>query len=108
MTPFEVVHPSGAPSYALRVERGGRVLTFSGDTEWTEALVDAAAGADLFVCECNSYDRPIPNHLNYLELLARRPDLDCRRMLLTHLGEDMLDRRDLLIEALVEGGVYEV
>ena len=29
-------------------------------------------------------------------------------MLLTHLGEDMLDRRDLLIEALVEGGVYEV
>ena len=108
VTPFEVVHPSGAPSYALRVERGGRVLTFSGDTEWTEALVDAAAGADLFVCECNSYDRPIPNHLNYLELLARRPDLDCRRMLLTHLGEDMLDRRDLLIEALVEGGVYEV
>ena len=108
VTPFEVVHPSGAPSYALRVEYGGRTLAFSGDTEWTEALVDAAGGADLFICECNSYDRPIPNHLNYRELLARRRLLDCRRMLLTHLGEDMVERRDLEIEALVEGRTYEV
>ncbi len=108
VTPFEVVHPSGAPSYALRIEYDGRILTFSGDTEWTEALVEAAAGADLFVCECNSWDRPMPNHLNYRELLARRPLLDCRRMLLTHLGEDMVHRRDLEIETLSEGRTYSV
>lgn len=108
VTPFEVVHPSGAPSYALRIEYGGSVLTFSGDTGWTEALVDAADGADLFLCECNSYDRPIPNHLNYRELLARRRQFDCRRMLLTHLGEDMVERRGLEIEALVEGRTYNV
>lgn len=108
VTPFEVVHPSGAPSYALRVEYGGRTLTFSGDTEWTEALVDAAAGANLFICECNFYERPVPNHLNYVELLARRPRLDCGRMLLTHLGDDMLERSDLEIEAAVEGRTYEV
>ena len=106
--PFEVVHPSGAPSYALRIEYGGSVLAFSGDTEWTAALIDAAAGADLFICECNSYDRPIPNHLNYLELLARRRSFDCRRLLLTHLGEDMVERRGLEIQALVEGRTYEV
>lgn len=108
VTPFEVVHPSGAPSHALRVEYGGSVLAFSGDTEWTEALVEAAAGADLFICECNSYDRPIPNHLNYRELLARRPLFDCRRMLLTHLGEDMVNRGGLEIEPLVEGRTYQV
>lgn len=108
VTPFEVVHPSGAPSYALRVEYDDRILAFSGDTEWTEALAEAAAGADLFICECNSYDLPIPNHLNYRELLARRHLLDCRRMLLTHLGEDMIDRRGLEIEALVEGGIHDV
>jgi ribonuclease BN (tRNA processing enzyme) len=106
--PFEVVHPSGAPSYALRIEYGDSVLAFSGDTEWTEALVDAARGADLFICECNSYDRPIPNHLNYRELLARRPLFDCGRLLLTHLGEDMLERRDLEMESLIEGRIYEV
>ena len=108
VTPFEVVHPSGAPSYALRVEYGGRVLAFSGDTEWTDALVDAAAGADLFICECNSFDRPIPNHLNYRELLARRRLFDCGRMLLTHLGEDMVARRGLEIEALEEGRIYDI
>lgn len=108
VTPFEVVHPSGAPSHALRVEYGGRTLAFSGDTEWTDALVGAAAGADLFICECNSYDRPIPNHLNYRELLARRHLFDCRRMLLTHLGDDMVDRPDLEIEALAEGRIYDI
>lgn len=108
VTPFEVVHPSGAPSYALRVEYAGRTLAFSGDTEWTEALAEAAAGADLFICECNSYDRAIPNHLNYRELLARRDLLDCRRMLLTHLGDDMVDRRDLEIEPLAEGRLYDI
>ena len=108
VTPFEVVHPSGAPSYALRIEYGGRVLAFSGDTEWTDALVEAAAGADLFICECNSYDRPIPNHLNYRELLARRDLLGCRRMLLTHLGDDMIGRRDIEIEPLAEGRSYEI
>lgn len=108
VTPFEVVHPSGAPSYALRIEYGGRTLTFSGDTEWTDALVEAAGGADLFICECNSYDRPIPNHLNYRELLARRHLFDCGRMLLTHLGEDMVDRRGLEIEPLAEGRIHDI
>src|SRR5262245_49105183 len=49
VTPFEVVHSSGAPSYALRVEYGGKVLAYSGDTEWTDTLLDVARGADLFV-----------------------------------------------------------
>ena len=70
--------------------------------------MDAAAGADLFICECNSYDRPIPNHLNYREILARRHLFDCRRMLLTHLGADMLDRRGLEIQALVEGEIHHI
>ena len=32
VTPFEVVHPSGAPPYALRFEVEGKVLSFTGDT----------------------------------------------------------------------------
>src|SRR5919204_131830 len=39
VTPFTVPHASGAPSYALRLECDGKVLTYSGDTAWTEALV---------------------------------------------------------------------
>ena len=50
VTPFEVLHPSGAPPYALRFEIGGKVLSFSGDTKWVDSLLPAANGADLFIC----------------------------------------------------------
>jgi ribonuclease BN (tRNA processing enzyme) len=39
VTPYPVVHPSGAPAYALRVAYEDKILAFSGDTEWTDALV---------------------------------------------------------------------
>ncbi len=106
--PFQVVHPSGAPSYAFRMEHDGRVLAFSGDTEWTEALILAADNADLFLCECSSYDRRIPNHLNYQEINTQRSRFTCRRFLLTHLGPDMVDRQGLELDVAEEGVVYDV
>ena len=39
VTPFEVLHPSGAPPYALRLECEGKVLSFSGDTKWVDSLI---------------------------------------------------------------------
>ena len=39
---WEVVHACGAPPLALRVELGGRSLGYSGDTQWTTALTEAA------------------------------------------------------------------
>jgi ribonuclease BN (tRNA processing enzyme) len=48
----EVVHPSGAPSTAVRLTDGERTLVYSGDTSWTETLVEIAQGADLFITEC--------------------------------------------------------
>lgn len=92
VTPFLVEHPSGAPPHALRVEYGGRVITYSGDTQWTEALLEAARGADLFVCEAYSFDRKVRFHLDHAALAAQRPRLDARRVILTHLGPEMLQR----------------
>src|SRR5436190_17027289 len=46
---FAVDHASGAPSYALRLLTGGVVIACSGDTAWTDTLLDVAAGADLFI-----------------------------------------------------------
>ena len=92
--PFEVSHPSGAPSYALRLEIEGRVVAFSGDTEWTERLLEVARGADLFICECSHFEPRAPFHLDYQDLVRRRGELECRRMILTHLGGDMLERLD--------------
>lgn len=93
VTPFAVSHASGAPSYALRVEYGGKVITCSGDTEWTDALVEASAGADLFVCEAYFYDKKVRYHLDWTTLAANRGRLSCRRLVLTHMSQDMLDHR---------------
>jgi ribonuclease BN (tRNA processing enzyme) len=62
VTPFGVAHASGAPSYALRVEYGGKVIAYSGDTEWTDSLIEAAQAADLFICEAYFFDEKIKYH----------------------------------------------
>jgi ribonuclease BN (tRNA processing enzyme) len=92
VTPFTVVHPSGAPAYAVRVDYRGKIIAYSGDTEWTDALVDAADGADVFVCEAYFFEKKVKYHLDYQTLLAHRSRLRCRRLILAHMSQDMLDR----------------
>jgi ribonuclease BN (tRNA processing enzyme) len=109
VTPFTVVHESGAPSYALRVEYGGRVIAYSGDTEWTDSLLEAARGADLFVCECNHFDKQVPGHLDYRTLTEKRAQLGCKRLLLTHMSDDMLEHLTKVeVEAAADGMVIEL
>lgn len=106
---LEVVHGSGAPAYALRVEYGGKLIAYSGDTEWTDALIAAADGADLLICECNYFDKQVPGHLNYRTLAANRAQLKCKRLVITHMSEDMLAHVDELeVEAAADGMVVEV
>lgn len=88
-----VRHPAGAPATALRLADGTRTLAFSGDTEWTATLVPIARAADLFICECSAFDGSPVGHLSYRTLEARRDELAARRVLLTHMGEEMLARR---------------
>jgi ribonuclease BN (tRNA processing enzyme) len=90
VTPFEVHHPSGAPPYALRFNIDGKVLAFTGDTGWVEALHDVAKDADLFISECFQYDVTLPIHLDYKTIDANYEKLGAKRMLLTHMGEAML------------------
>ena len=43
----------------------GKVMSFTGDTGWTESLCPAAQGADLLISECFQYDVTLPIHLDY-------------------------------------------
>jgi ribonuclease BN (tRNA processing enzyme) len=86
----EVVHPSGAPSYALRLKSGGVVLAFSGDTEWVDALVTCSADADLFIVECCSVDRSVKFHMNWRTIEKHLPEISARKIMLTHMNADML------------------
>lgn len=111
VTPLLAEHASGAPAYMLRVETGGRVLAFTGDTGWAADLPRLSDGADLMVCECSTWDRPLANHVDYVTLAARRSELRCRRLILTHLGPEVLARAEageMEIETAHDGLVIEV
>jgi ribonuclease BN (tRNA processing enzyme) len=90
VTGLEVVHASGAPAYCLRVVCGDASVAYSGDTEWTDALVEVAREADAFICEAYVVDRAVKYHLSYADIVRNRDRLSCRRLVLTHLSRDML------------------
>jgi len=97
----EVVHQSGAPSTAVRLSDGSRVLAYSGDTEWTDALISVATGADLFIVECYEYARAVAGHMNWTKLRERLPDLGARKIMVTHMNPSMLAK----VEEVRAGGV---
>jgi ribonuclease BN (tRNA processing enzyme) len=100
----QVKHGSSPHVYALRVETGGKCLCYTGDTEWTENLVELAAGADLLIAECFAYQQPVPSHLDYQTLLAQREKLQCKKIILTHMGPEVLQRQaELELETVNDG-----
>ena len=90
----EVIHQSGAPSTAVRLSDGRTVLAYSGDTEWTDALIPIADGADLFIIECYDYSRSLTGHMNFATLQEKRAALRAKRILITHMNPTMLARQD--------------
>jgi ribonuclease BN (tRNA processing enzyme) len=110
VTPFPVVHgDSGGPFLGYRIEVEGRIIAFTGDTEWTDALIPLGQNADLFISECYFYDRMVKNHMNLKTLSAHLAEIKPKRLILTHMGEDMLGRIGTLgIETAADGMVVEI
>lgn len=90
---MEVDHPSGAPSYGLRLTRGNKTVAFTGDTRWVEALVPLGAGSDLYIMECYQFDKPTYYHLGWVEIAANLDRISAKRALVTHMSASMLARR---------------
>jgi ribonuclease BN (tRNA processing enzyme) len=85
---------SGAPSTALRLSDGQKTFAYSGDTEWTEALLPIAAQADLFICECYAFAGKMTGHMSWEILKPRLSDLRARQIMVTHMNPTMLARLD--------------
>jgi ribonuclease BN (tRNA processing enzyme) len=94
VTAFAVKHPSGAPSYALRFELDGKVLAFSGDSEWVENLVAAGRNADLYIMECYDFDGAPPFHMSWSKIAGELDRIGAKRVMLTHMADAMLARGD--------------
>ncbi|MEA3544738.1 MAG: MBL fold metallo-hydrolase [Thermodesulfobacteriota bacterium] len=106
---FQVKHGSSQQVYGLRIGAAGKVISYSGDTEWTDNLIPLAKGSDLLIAECFAYDQPVPGHLDYQTLRQKRQWLDCQRMVLTHLGPEMLMQLPQLeLEVVDDGDLIEL
>jgi phosphoribosyl 1,2-cyclic phosphodiesterase len=46
------------------------------------------------VCEAYTFDRALPFHLDYASVRAQAARFGARRIVLTHMGPSMLERRD--------------
>lgn len=91
--PFRVPHQETEISLGLRIAAGDRTLLYSGDTGWTEKLVEKSQGTDLFICECCFFETRLGLHLDYPRLAENRGRFGARRLILTHLGREVLERR---------------
>jgi ribonuclease BN (tRNA processing enzyme) len=86
VTVARVEHPVEA--YGIRLEHDGAVLTYSGDTDSCDALVELARDADVFLCEASfleGRDEGRGVHLTGLRAGQAAADAGARRLLLTHL-----------------------
>ncbi len=109
VAPFLVPHQQKEISLALRVSVADRIVLYSGDTGWTEELIRHSQGVDLFICECCYFETRVDFHLDYPRLAEHRARFGAKRMILTHLGREVLAHRDEMeIELATDGLAVEL
>lgn len=86
---FETRHQPHTHPHGMVVRAGSHRIGYSGDTGWFDALPRRVGNVDLFVCECTYHHTGFDFHLNLETLSAHKPEFDCGRMLLSHLGSEM-------------------
>lgn len=88
---YPMVHDERAgPCLGYRMSADAKSVSFTGDTAWCEALPALAEGADVLIAECYTYDRQLPNHLDWRTLESRLSALDAGKIIVTHMGPQML------------------
>jgi len=106
VTPYPVLHgESGGPFLGYRIEAEGRTIAYSADTEWTEALIPLGQGADLFIAEAYTCEKAVKNHLSLATLEAHLGDIRPKRLVLTHMSDDMLSRLPTLSHTAAHDGM---
>lgn len=105
VTPYLALHTPQTSPTMLRVVCGGKIVTYTGDTDWADALVPLADGADLLISECYFYEKPVKMHMNYATLRANLSKLKAKSIVLTHMSEDMLARGSQIPERLAGDGL---
>lgn len=100
--------PEG-PFHAYRIDVDGKTVAYTGDTEWVDELIEIGHDADLLIAEAYFYEKKVSLHLDLATLESKLPLIRPKRLMLTHMNDDMLGRLDELpFEAAEDGKVIEL
>ncbi len=109
LSAFEMRHACGSPALGLRFQVAGKTIAYSGDGEWSEALIELGRGADLFIVEALSFEKRISQHLDYASVRDNATRIGAKRIMLTHFGPDMLARlNEADHETAEDGQIVEI
>jgi ribonuclease BN (tRNA processing enzyme) len=109
VTALPVTHVPASDPHGLRVRVGDKLIAYSGDACWSKELARVAKGADLFICDGSFFDTDDDSHISYRTLMSHRAELDCGKIVLTHLGAETLARiGELEVAHAVDGAAFEV
>lgn len=86
----EMVHPSGDPSLGFRILSDGKVLSYTGDTQWNDNIPLISKSSDCLISEAYFYSKNIKFHLNFETIHKNRALIDAEKIILTHMGPEML------------------
>ena len=76
--------PHAKESIGYRIEKNGKVFVYSGDTEYSEELIELGKNANALILEC-SFPREVKGHL-YPEIAAKiAQECKVKLLILTHL-----------------------
>jgi ribonuclease BN (tRNA processing enzyme) len=93
LVPFPTLHQERPVSLGCEIRIGSRKIVYTGDTGWTEELVEYTQDADLFICECTFFQSRSENHLDYPRIQENLQRFGAKRIVLTHLGQEVLERQ---------------
>jgi ribonuclease BN (tRNA processing enzyme) len=83
--PRPVLHSRGLPCLGYRIEYGGRVLAYSGDSQYCRSVIRLCRQADVAVLDCSfPADRPGPGHMHAGECGQVAREAGVRRLILSH------------------------
>tara|TARA_R110002110_G_scaffold230963_2_gene446844 strand:+ start:4458 stop:5222 length:765 start_codon:yes stop_codon:yes gene_type:complete len=109
VTSFPAAHTGETNPTSVRVEVAGKSIAYTGDSAWTKHMPDLARDADLFVCECYNYEKPVRFHMNYPDIQAHKHELSPKRMVLTHFSREMMPHQSSVPEETAfDGKVVEL
>ena len=102
---YPAIHTVQTNPTSMRIEVAGKTIAYTGDSAWTEHIPTLARDADLFISECYFHSKPVPFHMNYKDIEEHRNELTPKRMILTHMGPEMLERQDDVPEECAYDGL---